>query len=107
MVVIDYLYLGENLTPTKLIYLVSEGVSGCVGLQSELQLCNDLLFESDLKSDVGNRSFIVESALHLNQSIAASVIINISSDLIYSFNDILDRAEDTLASHHVADGKQH
>jgi hypothetical protein len=103
VVVVNYLNLGEDFTAAELIYLMSKGVGGCVGLQSQLQLGNCLLLEGNLESNVRDRGRIVESALYLNQSVVTGVIFDELLDLVYGCDDILDGSEYALSPNHVAD----
>jgi hypothetical protein len=52
MVVVNYFYLRKDFTAAELINLMSEGVSCCVGLQSQLELCHYFLLKGNLKSNI-------------------------------------------------------
>jgi hypothetical protein len=70
-----------------------------------LQLSHRLLLKSDLQRHIGDGDWIVEPALHLNQSVVTGVTPDKLLDFVDSRDDVLDRAEDTLSPDHVADGE--
>jgi hypothetical protein len=107
VVVVDHLHLGEDLAATELIDFVGEGVRGCVGLQSQLQLGDRLLLDSDLQGHVRNGNRVVEPALHLNQSEVTRVTPDELLYFVDCCDDVLDGAEDALSPDHVADGEGH
>lgn len=86
---------------------MGEIIGCCVSLQSELQLSDYFLFDSYFKSNVRNRSRIVEPALYLNQSVSFLAVIDVLFDSVYCFDDILDGTKDALPSHHVTDCEQY
>jgi hypothetical protein len=107
VVVVDHLHLGEDFAAAELVDFVGEGVRGRVGLQSQLQLGHSLLLQRDLQRHVRDGDWIVEPALHLNQSVVTWVTPDELLDFVDGRDDVLDGAEDALPADHVADGESH
>ena len=103
-VVVGDLDLGEDLGPGQLVDLVGEVVGGCVGLDGELQLGDDLFVEGDLESDVADWLRVGEPALDFGDPVSLFwVLFDKLFDLVYCFYDVLYLKKDALSPDHVAD----
>lgn len=105
VIVVHDFYFRKHLTSTELVYLVSEQVGCCVSLQSQLQLSHYSLLQGYFKSDVWNRDGVGESALHFSQPVAIFIISNVILNFMHSFDNVHDRTESALTSHHITDFK--
>ena len=65
-VVVNYLQFGEDLGPLQFVDLVTEVVGSSIGLDSQLQLCNNLFPDGYLESHITDRHWIAKPVFNFN-----------------------------------------